>query len=394
MSELKRVHSWFESGKLLRPDYDLPSTVHLARAVAVLCGAPLALDAPSRDLAARIGEHEHYLFVLADGLGMNLVDGLPATALLRRGLAREMRSVFPSSTAPALTSLATGSWPAEHGITGWFVYLTTKRLHATVLPYIERFSGKSLEDSIRLETMFRTRPIAPLFKRDSMNLMPESISHSVYTNFVSDRRGVRGYESLPEAIDMAIDRVRESAEPTFTYLYYSNIDSEEHYHGPCSEEVQAEVALLDRELARLMEAAPGVRLIVSADHGGYEVSESMKFFVEPRSELLETLLGPPAGEPLTPMFQVREGMHSEFETRFRAVCGEHFALLTPQEVEDLRLLGPGPLAGRTRARIGAFLGLSSEGEALVYRPDRGIAAMRGYHGGLSPGEVRIPLILV
>src|SRR5581483_11233610 len=146
MSDVKRLQAWFDEGRLLRPDAKAPSTVHLARALASMAGATVDIDGPARRVLEAIGEADHIVFVLADGLGMDLVETRDAVSVLRRGLAMELRSVFPSSTAPALTSLATGLWPGEHAVTTWQVYLPDLQRHVTSLPYVERFSEKPADE--------------------------------------------------------------------------------------------------------------------------------------------------------------------------------------------------------------------------------------------------------
>jgi hypothetical protein len=62
------------------------------------------------------------VLVIVDGLGDNYVraqDPLGALARHRRGA---IRSVFPSTTASAITTSFTGATPYEHGLTGWFTY--------------------------------------------------------------------------------------------------------------------------------------------------------------------------------------------------------------------------------------------------------------------------------
>ena len=81
--------------------------------------------------------------------------------------------------------------------------------------------------------------------------------------------------------------------------------------------------------------------------------------------------------------------------RFRRRFGDVYALLSVAEAEALALFGPGPLAGAARRRIGNFIGLSPAPVALIYGTDLGdgVGALRGYHGGLTPAEMRVPLIV-
>jgi hypothetical protein len=71
-------------------------------------------------------------------------------------------------------------------------------------------------------------------------------------------------------------------------------------------------------------------------------------------------------------------------------------LLTTAEVEDLRLLGPGPLSDETRRRLGDFMAISLADDILAYVAADGDGhALRqpSHHSGMSPDEVMIPLVL-
>src|SRR3990172_3184585 len=128
MDDLERVLGWFESGALLHPSAEAPNTVDLSRALASLAGVGgLEMSPAALQLAELIGEAGHYVFVLVDGLGMNLIEEQPTGAFLRNHLALELRAVFPATTAAALTSLATGLWPAEHAVPAWWTYLPEAR---------------------------------------------------------------------------------------------------------------------------------------------------------------------------------------------------------------------------------------------------------------------------
>ena len=395
MSDVPRLLDWYAAGRLLRPDPAKAGTVHLARALAALCGASLTLNPPERQIAAAIGDAEHYVFVLADGLGLNLVDVLPPSSFLRKHGALELASTFPSSTAPALTSIATGLWPAQHGVPAWLVYLRERGLHTVTLPFTERFSGRPLGE-FRLEAgdLFTCPPLWAALPGDTMLLLHQRIAGSAYTRYASGGRPILPYTSLSSAVEAICSRVRSAAAPTFTYLYYSAVDTAVHAHGPGSRQVAAEVVELDERLDGLAQDLPeNARLVVSADHGGYDVGPRQKLLLRPDDELSSCLLTPPAGEPPTPLFHVRPGREADFAATFRRTAGDAFVLLTPDEVEALRLLGPDLLSPTTRARIGDFMALSAAGESVVYAPDTAIVNMKGFHGGLSPTEVRIPLIL-
>ena len=92
-----------------------------------------------------------------------------------------------------------------------------------------------------------------------------------------------------------------------------------------------------------------------------------------------------------PLVRVREGRAEEFERRFRDRFGEWFVLLTASEAERLELLGPGPFSDVTRQRLGEYLALPLGDDVLAYEPPEDW--MVGFHAGLTPAEMLVPLIL-
>lgn len=393
--DVDRVLSWFEAGTLVRPDPLRPTTVSLARALAAIGGAPVDLDEPSLRISRAIGQPEHVIFVLVDGLGLELVEALPETSFLRGHLAMEMQAVFPSSTAPALTSLATGDWPSQHGLLGWFVYLPGRNLHTISLPFRERFSARPLETlGVSGSELFNWQALLPSYRAQTQMLMPTAIVDSAYTASLSEGAARDSYDTLDAAVDLLIRRFSQSRPASYTYFYYAKVDSTAHDHGPTSPRTRAAVEVLDSALARLFEGLEGrAHIVVSSDHGGIDIDAAHKLILDQDDRPAAMLKTPPSGEPRAPLFHVRAGEQADFAEAFRAQFGEQFALLSADEVFELELLGPGKPSSTTRSRLGDFLAISAGGEALVYARDKGYQSMIGFHGGLDPREMRIPLIV-
>lgn len=390
---------WFSEGALLRPGEPTePSTVDLSLALAALAGAPTPRTAGAAAIAERIGDAEHLVFVLVDGLGLEVVEALPASTWLRRHLALPLRSVFPSATASALTSLATGLWPNRHAIPGWWTYLPDREVTITALPFIERWTGEPLHSvGVNLAEVFPAATLLPCFTHDVMSFLPGAIADSAYSRYVRGATRTAPYDRLRGGIDALVERVRGAAAPTYSYLYLSSVDALSHTFGPHSAEVREHLATLDAELSRLAEGLRGrARLALSADHGLIEVHAEHKHLLLDDDPLVRLLRAPPSGEPRSPLFHVRPGELEAFRASFEERFGHLFALLTTDEVEALELFGPGPLTDLARARIGDFVAVAGGPDVILYRPGdvaTGTELLVGYHGGLLPAEVRIPLIV-
>jgi Type I phosphodiesterase / nucleotide pyrophosphatase len=394
VGDLERFKAWRAEGRLVHP-LDQPGTVDLTRAVGALNGIPLDLRPEALELRDRIGDAQHLVFALVDGLGMNALGQLDPSAFLRRHLDRELRAVFPSTTASALTSLATGAWPGQHGIPGWWTHLPEYGLTSTVLPFVERFGGQPLSElGVTPERVFELPALASRYARDARVVIPQVHVGSVYSDYTRGTVEALGAEHLEHAVDTVLERVRRADGPTYTYLYTPVVDTVSHLAGFSSSRVQETVRAVDAALERLADGAP-VRLVVSADHGHLETPDERKHLLGPDDRLLGGALAiPPAGEARVPMLFPAQRRVDEAAAAFRERFGERFALLSIDEVEDLRLLGPDPLSPTTRRRVGAFLAVSPGPDVIeLALPDGTAPPIRGYHAGLTPAEMRIPLIL-
>ena len=123
---------------MVRPDYAGGSLVNLIASVVEACGgaprhAPLAA-LPARELAAA----HNLVLLIVDGLGERYLEREGAGGALharRRGC---LTSVFPSTTASAITTSYTGWTPLEHGLTGWFTLFGEAGCVGSPLPYQRR----------------------------------------------------------------------------------------------------------------------------------------------------------------------------------------------------------------------------------------------------------------
>lgn len=366
---MKRLEEKFRSGVFVRPDGG-PNLVDLAQALAGRPGA----------VAEAIGPADHLVFVLVDGLGTNL---LSQGSFLRSHFRMSLRSVFPSSTAPAITTLATGTWPGRHAVLAWWTHLPSAGATATILKFADRFTGAPLAADPR--HVFPEPSLASQIRRDVRSYQPAAIVESPYSKYARAGTPGEGYATLRDAVDSILRRVAGAKAPTYTYLYYPMVDAAEHVYGPWSPEVATQVGLVDRELARLEGRA---RLVVSADHGQIEVPEAEKRFLAPGDPLLEFLHGPPAGEMRFQTWRAKPGFAERFRDRF----GADFELLTPDEAAPLL----GGLSDEARARLGDWVSVALGGGILFYGPPalhQEEAAMRGFHGGLTPDEMLVPLVV-
>lgn len=389
----------FADGQLVRPSDNTPNLVHLVRAIGLLGGARDVEDSACvQELAGDIGPADHLIFVLLDGLGMNLLRQMPATAFLPRNFKRQLISTCPSTTACALTSVATGAYASRHGVTGWFTYLPGLGISIATLPFVERITGLPLaQRGIRPQDVVPVGPLTPHMSHDPLTVVPLTLANTTYNLFTRGGTAGRGYQSIREAIDLVIAHVRGAQRPTYTHLYLPEVDTACHRFGVDHPEVMALVSNIDAEIERLASALSGrARIVISADHGLLDVSPEAQVLLMTGDPLLDLLAVPPSGDARMPIFHVRDGRGTAFVEAFRARFGDRICLITIARAEELELFGPGELSPIARQRFGDFIGFPFQPASVAFHPlnKPPTHLYRSIHAGLSPEEMQIPLILV
>src|SRR6478752_1276812 len=120
------------------PAYGGGSLVNLVASLVEARGGPprhppLALLEPRELASAR-----NIVLVIVDGLGDNYLMRQGKGGELARRRRGALTSVFPSTTASAITTSYTGCTPLEHGITGWYTYFGEAGCVAAALPFRSR----------------------------------------------------------------------------------------------------------------------------------------------------------------------------------------------------------------------------------------------------------------
>lgn len=388
----------FEGGTLSHPLRGVANSVELFRAIALLSGVRNFQKTPGIETVSdMIGPHDHYLFVLVDGLGMNLRHRFPRDGFFATALQTEIRSVFPSTTSVALTSLATGLWPAEHGLTGWWTHFPEHRRVIAPLIFTERATRLPCERlGLTLEDLIPASPILGSFFRDPASYLPRAITEGPYAKWSRDGTPIRAFRSFAHLRRMAKRDIATVHGPSYRYLYLLTVDKLAHKHGVGSSEVAAEVRRIDRLLARLRETLPpSVRIVVTADHGLVDVPPEKHFTLRDDDAMCAHVIGGQSGESTTPVFHVKPGHDGAFLEEFaRSTAAQSFTLYRPDELAEYGLYGPEPLSDEARLHLGNYVGISVEPARLEYVPP-GTEPVNhiGVHGGLRPAEVNIPLFV-
>jgi len=403
LSDLQRLIDGFDAGELIRPFAGSTSLVDVVRGIAQACGVPdVRTNDASRALADHLRRSDHLVFVLADGLGIDFIDMLPRSSWLRRHTRRTILSTFPATTPVAITTIATGDYPACHGITGWWTHLPS--LVAPVTPFhnVRATDERPLKDlGIDFREVCPRDAMMPRMQRDVALVMPANVVDTPFTQYMAGGRECIPYTRHADAAAKIADRIRQASGPTFTYWYTPYPDTLAHEHGTKDDRVLASIEDLDAAVGQLAKTLGdhdvAARILVTADHGHLDVGGAGHLEVTADDPLLAFLTCPPSGDVRTLYWHVRPGMDRAFSQAFRARFGEWFLLIRSGDAERLGLFGPELASEMTRERLGEFVSIALGREVLRYTGSPGrdrYLAQRSHHSGLSAAEMHIPLILI
>jgi hypothetical protein len=354
------------------------------------------------------------IVVLADGLGVDQLDRVieraevPFLASIAQRAARredaqrlEVTSVFPSTTAAAITTLNTGRTPQEHGNLAYFVWLEEFGQLTQMLrwgraaqrrgsyfddPAVdpERYAlVPSIHRRIR-ERGGRTFVVEPeIFRREAMTRM-----HAAEAEYI-------GY-ALPSTLGVRVAQLLDQrpweGAPASIYAYWSGIDTAAHLYGPRSPEHDAEASLFDRSLERAFagRAPRDTLVLLTADHGHAEVEPDRLVDLEADADLRALLRAPVAGEPRIAFLHTdrADAVQTHLERRWPGA----FTFLDRDEAIAAGLFGRGD-PSVARRRIGEVCAmLDGDRAATLVRVDGQAVHHRGAHGGMSAAEMRVPIL--
>lgn len=381
------------------PDYSGGSLLNLMQSVALASGAKRRAYPAFRGIdIGTLAAARNLVLILVDGLGAQALREAGRDTILRRHLHATATSVFPSTTAAAITTVMTGLAPAQHALTGWHMYFEEIDRVLASLPLAPR-GGAPIAPELQplAPRLFDHRPLYGSLERRSSVLSPARISDSPFNRHHAEGAERLAYGTIEECFAQIEALLREGRERRFLYAYYPDLDEAAHAHGIASAEVRRVLARFDAAFARFADSVPGTdtAVIVTADHGFIDSPPEHVIELDAHPRLAGMLYRPLCGERRIAYCYVREERRADFE---RYVSKELGHACTP--VRSAALIregwfGPGAPHARLASRTGDYTLLMKDDWTLVdCLPGEKRHRMVGVHGGTSAREMRVPVIVL
>lgn len=384
------------------PDYHGGSIVNLVRSIeraldARPCDAALAYPELNALPAEALSGARNIVLLVIDGLGHDYLTAAGSGGALHRHLRARLSSVFPSTTATAVSSFLTGVGPQQHALTGWHMWLRELGCLAATLRFRPRHGGEPLsKDGIAPRSVFTAEPMFDRLAAASYVVSPGNIIDSDYNVAHCGLAQRRPYKELPELFSAVAEIVRSGRERQFIHAYTYEFDATAHSFGCASAELKQKFRQIDAEFARFLDEIAGsdTLVIAVADHGFIDSPKSACIELEDHPQLAQMLVLPLCGERRVAYCYVEPGQGGAFEHYVQTRLDHCADLYRSADLIAQGWFGLGRANPRLAERVGHFTLLMKDDYTIKdWIPGEPRYLTMGVHGGVSAAEMHVPLIV-
>lgn len=381
------------------PNYHGGSIVNLMSSIMAAFGSHNPFYPPLAQLAGSsvLREARNIVLLVIDGLGCEYLKEHGAYSTLRQHLRGCITSVFPPTTATAVTAFLTASAPQQHGLTGWFVYFEEIGQVVAVLPLQPRPTGTEGSSAmVEAAAILDPRPVFDQIKAQSHIVVPERIAFSPFNVAYCGSAHVRPYRSLRQCFRTTAEIIHEQRERQYIYVYWPELDHLGHTQGVASRAVKAQFSMLSAEFEAFLKSIEGSQttVIVTADHGMVDCGARRLLRLDDHRALADTLALPLCGDRRAAYCYVKPEKRRAFEHYVDTVLADYATRFSSDELIGQGYFGLGPAHPQLCRRVGDYtLVMKGHHGIKDWLPGERREIQIGAHGGISDAEMYVPLIV-
>lgn len=420
-SSLNAVNSSRFSEKFIKPLYDSYCFANIPATILYLLTGEGQSALPADVLTNLPARYNKVVLFFIDAFGWRFfgkyAEKYPfLRTILQQGVVSKLTSQFPSTTAAHVTCINTGLNVGQSGVYEWNYY--EPLVDDIITPLMFSYARDSERDTLKQAGI----PPEAFYPRRTLHqdLQQRGIhsyifQHQSYTPSTASAILFRGatevhpFKALPDVLlHIAEQIVAEKSVTAYYLLYYGRFDTTCHRYGPESQQVEDEVdrffSLLESYFYKKTRgAASDTLFILTADHGHLGVNPQTTIYLNRSMPGIERFLQTNAqGKLLVPAGSARD-MFLHIKP---ALLDEAIGFLQKQlegraevyRVEQLigeHFFGLQEPSAEFRARVGNVVILPYASETVWwYEEGRFDMHFLGHHGGLTPEEMEIPLLVL
>ncbi len=335
--------------------------------------------------------------------------------VLSNGVVSKMTSQFPSTTAAHATCIHTGLTVGQSGIYEWQYY--EPLVDDIIMPLLFAYARQSERDSLKRVAL----PASAFYPRQTLyqtlkrhGVVPyifqsQAYTPSTFSEIVFQGAQVVPYKSITDALTLLAEVVTaHKAPPYYYYLYFDRIDAMCHFYGPNTKQFEKEVETFFTALDQLFYQkvrgkVQDTLFIITADHGQVEVDPRHTIYLNRHLPGIERFLQAnaqsqllvPAGSARDMFLYIQEECIDEAcGTLQKQLAGKAEVYRTADLVAQ-HFFGLQEPSQEFLSRVGNVVLLPYQHETTWwYEEGKFDMHFLGHHGGLTPEEMEIPLLVL
>ncbi len=381
------------------PDYEENGILNLIAAFREAGGdKDCAYKALDLNLPKALNEYDNCIFLVLDGLGYNYLQRKGEGTFIKEHLEGKLSTVFPSTTASAITSFLTGVSPSEHCLTGWFTYVKELATATTILTFSPRYSNMTFDRlGVESDKIYHFDGVADKMDYRFYHISSNHILNTPFALSHSGNATRMGYDDVLEIPNIVNDVLSQKVgEKKFLFLYISTFDKISHQYGIDSDESYAHMLKLDGlvgDISRIVMKSNSV-FIASADHGFVNVTSDKIIRMEEHPRLQECLTMPLMGEPRTPFCYVRPSKVDKFLKYIEENLNYCCEVKPSEQVIEEGWFGPDKENSGLFERVGDYILFMKDNYVFQDNlPVEDKFEFKGYHGGKTAEEMYVPILI-
>ena len=420
-ASVKAVNSSRFSQRFIRPCYDsycfsnFPSTIQFLLTGNGQSALPLDVfgDLPTR--------YDNVVFFFIDAFGWRFFEKYAEKyevlqTFMKEGVVSKLTSQFPSTTAAHVTCIHTGLNVGQSGVYEWNYY--EPLVHDIISPLLFSYSAdKYTRDTVKQSGITPTAffPQKTFYQTlqeqgiDSHIMQYQAYTPSTYSDIVFRGATVHPYRVLADALHSLTELLTTAHQrPNYYFLYFDRIDATCHNHGPSSKQMDEAVdncfmTINELFLKQTRHKTGKTLFMLTADHGQVEVSPYNVYYLNQQMPIINRYLKTnsrglvlaPAGSARDMFLHIKEEYVTTALTELKQRLQNRAEVYLTEDLIAQHFFGMEKPSRTFLDRVGNIVILPYKRETVWwYEEDKFSMHFQGHHGGLTPEEMEIPLLLL
>ena len=386
--------------RLTKPDYHGGSIVNLmATLKSHYGGSEHTYSGLKNSPSEALQSAKRVILLVIDGLGADLLEHWSkqpgSSGIFREHLHCRLTSVYPPTTASAVTSLMNGQAPQQHGLTGWFMNFREIGATVAVLPFISRYGRQPL-NGVDISALVDCHSLSDGICGNCGMLLPEDLVDSDFSRRVGGTAKRTPYNGLDDFVAKLNDFSESTPANSYLYAYWSELDRLSHLYGPSDPRVETHFLELQNHLQVFLDKANrhNTCVLITADHGFLDSGPDECIHLESHPALKDMLAMPLFGEPRSAYCVLRKGCDDEFEDYIKKELSACMNAVPSESLIANNWFGLGEPHPELTARVGDYTLQMKERFTIRDRlASEAAFDLFGMHGGITAAEQYVPLMV-